>query len=225
MDGNGRWARGRGWARTKGHGKGADVVRAITTESARLGIEHLTLYAFSSENWNRPQREVHFLMGLLMDYLERELPTLQENNIRLDAIGRLQRLPEDARKLLDHCIAACASNTGMRMTLALSYGGRDELVDACRMLAAEAAAGTLRPEDIDEAALAQRLYAPGLPDVDLVIRSAGEQRLSNFLPWQTVYAEYVAAPELWPDFNVTSYHRCLADYQARERRFGRVDPA
>jgi len=223
MDGNGRWARSRGWARTRGHRQGADVVRTVTTGSARLGLERLTLYAFSSENWCRPAREVRFLMGLLEDYLERELPTLMDNRIRLEAIGRLERLPEGPRRLLERNLAETAGNRGMVLCLALSYGGRDELVDACREIARLAAAGEVDPQAVDEELLASRLYAPGAPDVDLVIRTAGEQRLSNFLPWQAVYAEYVAAAEPWPEFGLAAYHRCLAEFQARHRRFGRVD--
>ncbi|MDA3962028.1 MAG: polyprenyl diphosphate synthase [Planctomycetota bacterium] len=222
MDGNGRWAKKRGWVRTRGHRTGADVVRAITTESAALGIERLTLYAFSSENWSRPEREVRFLMGLLTEYLDGELPTLQDNNIRMEAIGRLDRLPEQARALLDRNREATAGNTAMTLSLALSYGGRDEIVDACRALAQRVAAGELDPSEIDAAALDAHLYAPGSPDVDLVVRTAGEQRLSNFLPWEAVYAEYVSVAPLWPEFTVADFHAALGEYQSRDRRFGRV---
>ena len=222
MDGNGRWARSRGWARTRGHRSGADVVRAITTQSVRLGIERLTLYAFSSENWSRPEREVRFLMRLLEDYLEGELPTLRENGVRLKAIGRLDRLPARVRDRLESVLAATADHRNMELCLALSYGGREELVDACRALARRAAAGTLDPEAIDEAAVGGALYDPTAPDVDLVIRTAGEQRLSGFLPWQAIYAEYVSAPQLWPDYSVEDYHASLREFQARDRRFGRV---
>lgn len=224
MDGNGRWARRRGWVRTRGHHSGASVVRAVTTEAARLGIRRLTLYAFSSENWSRPEREVRILMRLLQDYLHEELATLQENGIRLEAIGRLQALPKEVRDLLADTCAATAGNAGMTLTLALSYGGRDELVDACRRIGAEIAAGRLDPGRIDTATIDAHLYAPGAADVDLVIRTAGEQRLSNFLPWQSVYAEYVSMPALWPDFTTADLHAAIAEYQARDRRFGRVDP-
>jgi undecaprenyl diphosphate synthase len=224
MDGNGRWARTLGWDRTRGHEKGAEAVRAITTASVKLGVRRLTLYAFSAENWQRPQREIDFLMRLLDDFLRAELPTLQENGVRLTAIGRLDRLPEQVRTTLDATIAATAANPNMVLCLALSYGGRDELVDACRALAREAAAGLIDPERIDAAALQAHLYAGPCPfgadDVDVVIRTAGELRLSNFLPWQAIYAEYVSVAALWPDFGPAEYHAALREFQARERRFG-----
>jgi undecaprenyl diphosphate synthase len=226
MDGNGRWAKGRGWDRTRGHRQGAEVVRAITTESVRLGVKRLTLYAFSSENWNRPRREIDFLMGLLGDFLRGELPTLQENGVRLEAIGRLERLPVEVRDILDATRAATATNTNMVMCLALSYGGRDEIVDACRAIANDVAAGRLAADAVDAAAVQARLYAGacrfGADDVDVVIRTAGESRMSNFLPWQAIYAEYVSVPALWPEFTVAQYHGALREFQARERRFGGV---
>ena len=226
MDGNGRWARTRGWMRTRGHEQGTETVRAIATESANLGVRRLTLYAFSSENWARPDHEVDTLMGLLDRFLTGELATLMEHGIRLLAIGQLDRLPASVRATLDRTIAATAGNGRMILSLALSYGGRDELVDACRALAREVAAGRLAPDAIDAAALQAKLYAGicpfGADDVDLVIRTAGEQRLSNFLPWQAIYAEYVSSPALWPAFTVTDYHACLAEYQSRERKFGAV---
>jgi undecaprenyl diphosphate synthase len=222
MDGNGRWAKRRLWERTCGHRQGAETVRAITTESVKLGIQRLTLYAFSSENWARPAREVGYLMDLLDRFLQGELETLMTNGVRLEAIGRLDRLPAEVRATLDRIRAATADNRAMVLCLALSYGGRDELVDACQALAREVAAGRLAPEAIDEAALQARLYAPTAPNVDVVIRTAGEHRLSNFLPWQTTYAEYVAVEPLWPDFGIADYHAALHDYQGRERRFGKV---
>lgn len=222
MDGNGRWAKSRGWNRTRGHRAGAEVVRAITTESVRLGVERLTLYAFSSENWSRPRHEVSFLMTLLARFLRDELPTLQENGVRLEAIGQLQRLPERVRAALREVGEATAGNRALVLCLALSYGGRDELVDACRAIAAAVAAGRLAPAAVDERAVAGHLYAPQAADVDLVIRTAGEHRLSNFLPWQTAYAEYVSVAPLWPDFTVADYHAALREYQRRERRFGGV---
>jgi len=222
MDGNGRWARGRGWTRTRGHRQGAGMVREVTTRSVALGIPRLTLYAFSSENWARPAREVSFLMHLLGDYLDQELPTLQENGVRLEAIGRLERLPESAREKLDRNLRLTADNRRMTLCLALSYGGRDEIVDASRCLAEQVAAGELVAENIDVEAFARCLYAPHAADVDLVIRSAGEQRLSNFLLWQAAYAEFVSVPALWPDFTLDDYHAALREYQGRERRFGGV---
>ncbi|MCS6970060.1 MAG: polyprenyl diphosphate synthase [Planctomycetota bacterium] len=220
MDGNGRWASRQGWERFFGHRRGADTVRAITTACVRLGIPRLTLYAFSSENWQRPAREVAVLMELLVEYLARELPTLHEQQIRLCAIGRLERLPATAQAALRAAIAATAGYRRMVLTLALSYGGRAELVDACRELARRVAAGELDPEEIDEARLGAALYDG--EEVDLVIRTAGEQRLSNFLLWQTAYAEFISHPALWPEFTVADFHACLREYQRRERRFGRV---
>ncbi len=208
MDGNGRWARKRGWERFLGHRRGADTVRAIT------------LYAFSSENWSRPPREIAVLMELLAQFLRSELPVMLENNVRLQAIGRLDRLPAEVRAVLDANLAATAGNTGMVLCLALSYGGRDELVDACRRLATRAARGELLPEAIDTDTVQAELYAGD--DVDLVIRTAGEQRISNFLPWQAAYAEFVTCRPLWPDFTLDDLRACLIEYQGRERRFGLV---
>ena len=222
MDGNGRWAKGKGWERTQGHKRGSESVRTVTTACARLGIERLTLYAFSSENWARPRIEVDFLMRLLAEYLRAEVPTLQENRIRLEAIGQLHHLPAHARTALDDAIAATAANTNMVLSLALSYGGRDEIADACRAIAEQVAAGRLAPGQIDAATVAAHLYAPHAPDVDVVVRSAGEHRLSNFLLWEASYAEYVAIPTLWPDFGEGDLHAALREFQGRERRFGGV---
>jgi undecaprenyl diphosphate synthase len=220
MDGNGRWAKQRSWERFLGHRRGADTVRDVTTACVRLGIPRLTLYAFSSENWSRPRREVEVLMDLLASFLRTELPTMQGNNVRLHAIGRLERLPGEARAALDESIAATARNTGMVLTLALSYGGRDELVDACRAIASRVASGELDADAIDAATVQAALYDGH--DVDLLVRTAGEQRVSNFLPWQSAYAEFVSSPALWPDFTIADLHACLREYQGRERRFGRV---
>ncbi len=222
MDGNGRWAQGQGWERTRGHRRGADAVRTVTTTCVGLGIERLTLYAFSSENWTRPRIEVEFLMALLADFLRGELATLQDNRVRLEAIGRLERLPATVRAVLDATRAATAGNAAMVLCLALSYGGRDEIVDACRSLAVDVAAGRLTADAIDGAALAARLYAPHAPDVDVVIRSAGEHRLSNFLLWESSYAEYVSVPTLWPDFAAEDLHAALRAFQGRQRRFGGI---
>jgi undecaprenyl diphosphate synthase len=222
MDGNGRWAKARTWDRTRGHQQGAEVVRTITTESVKLGIQRLTLYAFSSENWARPQREVDFLMSLLDRFLIDELPTLRENDVRLEAIGSLHRLPAKVRTTLDRILAATAGHRAMVLCLALSYGGRDELTDACRAIANEVAAGRLAPNEITPETVQSHLYAPGAADVDVVIRTAGEQRLSNFLPWQATYAEYVSVPPLWPEFDIAAYHGALCEFQRRERRFGGV---
>ena len=220
MDGNGRWATARKQDRTRGHEQGAMVVRAITTASVKLGIARLTLYAFSSENWSRPQLEVDFLMGLLERFLEGELATLMENGVRLEAIGSLERLPAAVRSTLERIIRTTSANSAMTLCLALSYGGRDELVDACRAIAALVAAGRLDAGQITASTLQAHLYAPAASDVDVVIRTAGEMRLSNFLIWQATYAEYVSVAPLWPDFSVSDYHAALAEYQRRERRFG-----
>lgn len=223
MDGNGRWAKRRGWERFLGHRHGADTLRTITSECVRLGIPRLTVYAFSSENWRRPQREIAFLMDLLAEFLRSEIPRMQENGVRLRAIGQLHRLPAHVRAALDEALRATAANPGAELTLALSYGGRDELVDACRALAAQAARGEISPDAIDAEALRGALYIPH--EVDVVIRTAGESRVSNFLPWQAAYAEFVTCPALWPDFTVADFRRCLLEYQGRERRFGLVPPS
>ncbi len=220
MDGNGRWAKKRGWERFLGHRRGASTVRDVTTECVHLGIGRLTLYAFSSENWCRPQREIDVLMDLLAEFLRSELPSMLENNIRMQAIGRLERLPAHVRQAVDEALAATVGNTGMDLCLALSYGGRDELVDACRALATRVARGELAAEAIDAACVQDALYAGH--EVDLVVRTAGEQRISNFLPWQAAYAEFVTCPALWPDFTIEDLRTCLREFQGRERRFGKV---
>ncbi len=227
MDGNGRWAQGRGLARTSGHDAGARTIRTITTECARLGLEQLTLYAFSHENWKRPQAEIGFLMRLLKRFLIDERPTLAKNNVRLTAIGRLDDLPAAARRELDKTIALSAAHTGLNLCLALSYGGRAEIVDACRRLAEAVAAGALRPADIDEDAISAALYQPGR-DPDLLIRTAGEMRVSNFLLWQISYAEIHVTSACWPEFGVEELRAAFHDFATRTRKFGglvdRADP-
>jgi undecaprenyl diphosphate synthase len=222
MDGNGRWAKKRGWLRTRGHQQGVTAVRTATTESVRLGIDRLTLYAFSSENWQRPKREIDTLMGLLERFLIDELPTLLDNGVRLRAIGHLDRLPPAVSDRLAATIEKTKAGPNTILTLALSYGGRDELVDAARALARLVQAGELDPADIDEERLSAELYDGGIGDVDLLIRTAGERRLSNFLPWQAVYAEYLWTDALWPDFDEAEYHAALSCFQTRQRRFGGV---
>ena len=224
MDGNGRWASGQGLVRTKGHEKGADTIRTATTECARLGLEQLTLYAFSHENWKRPRAEIAFLMHLLSKFLVRERPTMMDNNVRLTAIGRLDDLPASARKDLDESIEQTSGNDGLNLCLALSYGGRAEIVDAVRSMFEEVAAGTLDPNSIDESAVSARLYQPGR-DPDLLIRTAGERRISNFLLWQISYAEIFVTNACWPEFSVDELHAALRDYAGRTRKFGGlVDP-
>jgi undecaprenyl diphosphate synthase len=222
MDGNGRWARQRGLSRIEGHRAGAESVRGIVRLSGELGIEHLTLYAFSIENWNRPKAEVAALMHLLEFYLKQEIPELSKNNVRLAAIGRLHELPQAAQRQLDKSIEALSKNTGLTLVLALSYGGRAEIVDAMRSIGRELKAGRLDVADIDEKVIGQHLYTRGIPDPDLLIRTSGEMRISNFLLWQISYAEIYVTETLWPDFRKEAFLKALEDYSERHRRFGRV---
>lgn len=222
MDGNGRWARQAGLERIRGHERGIDAVRTTVTECARLGVEALVLYAFSEENWQRPQREIDLLFGLLKRFLVEERDTLMQNRVRLLHVGRRQRLAPDVLERLDATVAMTAANPGMRLGLAISYGGRQELVDAVQRLATEVRAGRLEPGAIDEAVLRSRLYQPELPDPDLVIRTAGEQRISNFLLWQASYAEFHTCPKCWPEFGAAELHAAFRDYGARTRKFGKV---
>jgi undecaprenyl diphosphate synthase len=222
MDGNGRWAQQRGLSRVEGHKRGKDSVRAVVETACDLGLEYLSLYAFSTENWNRPRTEVGALMGLLRRYLRTELKKMMERNIRLIAIGDLARLPPAVQAYLRRDLEATQDNTGMTVILAVSYGGRADLVAATRTLARECAAGRLRPEQIDEAALASHLGTAGIPDPDLVIRTSGEMRVSNFFLWQIAYSEIFVTDTLWPDFREEEFVAALAEYQQRERRFGRV---
>ena len=224
MDGNGRWAAQRGFERIKGHEKGVDAVRTTVTECARLGVEALTLYAFSEENWSRPTREVNLLMRLLRRFLIEERSTLMQNRVRLLHAGRRHKLDQASLDALDETMALTRGNDGMTLVLALSYGGRQELVDATQAIASEVAAGRLEPEAIDEATIESHLYNPGLPDPDLLIRTAGEQRLSNFLLWQISYAELHVADVCWPEFGAGQLHEAFADYGRRTRKFGKVTP-
>lgn len=222
MDGNGRWASARNLLRVKGHQQGVSAVRTTVTECAALGVEWLTLYAFSTENWRRPEAEVALLMELLAQFLVDELPTLQANDIRLQVAGQPWRLPQAVQALLQDSLEATANAQGMVLTLALSYGGRDELLSATRAIAEQVAQGALAVDEIDEAVMQRHLYTADAPDVDVVIRSAGEQRLSNFLPWQTVYAEFVSIREWWPDVSAEHIHAAIREFQGRQRRFGCV---
>ena len=223
MDGNGRWATARGLPRVMGHHAGAAAVRRIVEACCELGVKALTLYAFSWENRDRPADEIHELMNLLDEFIRREAPTLMTNRVRLRAIGRLDELPADVMANLHRTIERTAAFDRMTLTLALSYGGRQEIVDAARRLAQLVSRGVLAPDRIDEAAFAQQLYAPDLPDPDLLIRTSGEQRLSNFLLWQSSYAELYVTPTLWPDFSKADLLEAIEEYERRERRFGRVD--
>jgi undecaprenyl diphosphate synthase len=222
MDGNGRWARERGLPRIEGHRVGAESVRAVVRACGELGVEYLTLYAFSSENWKRPRAEVRALMHLLEFYLQQEIAELDKNNVRLAAIGRLHELPLSAQKQLEKSIAALRHNTGLTLVLALSYGGRAELVDAMRQIARQIKAGHLDVADIDEALIARHLYTANMPDPDLLIRTSGEMRVSNFLLWQISYAEIYVTDVLWPDFRKPQLIQALEDYGTRQRRFGLV---
>jgi undecaprenyl diphosphate synthase len=224
MDGNGRWARQRGKPRTTGHREGVKRVREIVTECSKLGIEQLTLYAFSVENWRRPTTEVRALMSLLSRFLVAEQPTMMQNNIRFRAIGRLSDLPKNAQREIERTGKMTAANTGMVLCLALSYGGRTEITHAARSIAEAVRAGRLAPEDIVEQTVADHLYTAGMPDPDLLIRTANEMRVSNFLLWQISYAELVVTETLWPDFTPEALHRALDEYAGRERRFGDVKP-
>lgn len=222
MDGNGRWAKKQGMMRVFGHENGTKAVRETVEACAKLGIENLTLYAFSTENWNRPKLEVDTLMKLLISSLKNELPTLQKNNIRLNMIGNRDMLPENARKQLLDVMEQTKTNTRMTLTLALSYGSREEIIRAVKSISDKAKNGTLASENIDEAVISQHLYTHNLPDVDLVIRTSGEQRISNFLLWQIAYAELYFTDVLWPDFREKHLHEAIISYQNRERRFGKT---
>jgi len=220
MDGNGRWAQGRGLRRVLGHREGINSVREITTECAKLGMESLTLYAFSVENWKRPGVEVRFLMGLLEDFLVDERPTLMKNNVRLQAIGRLDTLPEGARKRLEETRELTAQNTGMLLRLALSYGGRSEMADGLKRFAEDVKQGLVEPEAIDEETFRSYLYDPNTPDPDLLIRTAGEMRISNFLLWQISYSELYVSDVCWPEFRTPSLMEALESYGQRTRKYG-----
>lgn len=222
MDGNGRWAEQRGLPRLAGHREGAASVREVVRACRRLGIEHLTLYAFSTQNWERPRAEVEGLMALLTEFLDGERDELLTNGVKLEAIGDISRLPAHVRLPLSAVRALTAKNEGMTLTLALSYGGREEIVRAARALARQAADGTLDPEDIDEAAVRDELWASALPDPELVIRTSGEMRVSNFLLFHLAYSELVVTHLLWPDFREAQLLEALRDFQQRERRFGKT---
>lgn len=222
MDGNGRWAKQRGLPRVEGHKKGAESVRAVVRAAGEAGIKYLTLYAFSVENWNRPKEEVDTLMKYLARFLRTHLDEMREHNVCLEVIGQVYRLPEFVQQQLAKAKAALAKNNGLTLVLALSYGGRTEIVEAVRAIAAKAKEGKLEPPEITEATVAQHLYTAHLPDPELLIRTSGELRVSNFLLWQISYAEFVVTPELWPDFRRAQLFDALEEYARRHRRFGGV---
>ncbi|MCQ2342131.1 MAG: isoprenyl transferase [Paludibacteraceae bacterium] len=222
MDGNGRWAKQHGLQRMFGHKQGVQTVHNITTAAAELGIRYLTLYAFSTENWNRPQEEVDALMALLVDTIRKETPTLMENNVRLMTIGDLNRLPELTRQKFVECLEQTSHNTGLNLVLALSYSSRWEITNAFKRAIDDAQKGLLTADDIDDVKVSAYMTTAGIPDPDLLIRTSGEYRISNFLLWQLAYSELYFTNCLWPDFTVDEFYAAIVDYQHRERRFGKT---
>ncbi len=218
MDGNGRWATSRGLSRSDGHNAGSETVRAVVRECRAMGLEYLTLYTFSRENWGRPADEIHFLFDLLVLFLRKELPELVERRIRLRVAGEIKGLPLAARKALNHAMEKTASCDAMTLTLALNYSGRDEIAMACRKLMESG----VKPEQVTADRIAEHLYTAGYPDPDLVIRTSGELRISNFLPFQTAYSEFYFTPTLWPDFTPEELRNAITEFAARERRFGKA---
>jgi undecaprenyl diphosphate synthase len=222
MDGNGRWAKQQGFLRSFGHENGTKSVRIVVETCARLGIPHLTLYAFSTENWNRPKLEVELLMNLLINSLKNELKTLQENNIQLNCIGNIDLLPQSAQKKLKQVIEATKGNSRMILTLALSYGSREEIINTVKIISDKVKNNIISIDAIDESIINEHLYTRNLPDVDLLIRTSGEHRISNFLLWQIAYAELYFTEVLWPDFKEADLYNAIISYQKRERRFGKT---
>ena len=220
MDGNGRWAKQRHLPRVEGHRQGVESVRAVVRAAGEIGLKYLTLYAFSVENWNRPKDEVDTLMKYLARYLKNEIGELNRNNVRLEAIGQIYRLPEFVQEQLRKTKAALSRNNGLSLILALSYGGRTELVEAMRSIAEKVKTGTIEPAEINEEVIAQHLYTRNWPDPELLIRTSGELRISNFLLWQISYAELVVTPTLWPDYRKAQFYEALEEYTRRHRRFG-----
>ena len=222
MDGNGRWAKQRHLPRVEGHRRGAESARTIIRAAGEMGIKYLTLYAFSTENWSRPKDEVDTLMKYLIQYLKRETPELDKSNVRLQVIGQIWRLPENVQEQIRKSIATLNKNNGLTLVLALSYSGRSELVDAVRAIAAKTKDGALDPADINERVISEHLHTRNWPDPDLLIRTSGEMRVSNFLLWQISYAEFVLTPTLWPDFRKPQLIEAIEEYARRHRRFGAV---
>jgi undecaprenyl diphosphate synthase len=220
MDGNGRWARSQGEDRIWGHNKGVESVRAVTEACAELKVEYLTLYAFSTENWNRPEHEVNALMNLLVHTISAEMKTLMDNNVRLHTIGDTRSLPELTQNELSGAIGVTAGNTGLNLVLALSYSARWEITEAVKKIATKASNGRLDVNDINEKTVSDHLSTAGIPDPELLIRTSGEQRISNFLLWQIAYTELYITPVLWPDFNKDEFFKAVTEFQRRERRFG-----
>lgn len=222
MDGNGRWAKKLGMMRVLGHKQGVNVVREITEEAAQLGIQYLTLYAFSTENWNRPKEEVDALMSLLVNTIVSETYTLMKNNVQLLSIGDLNRLPNDAKRNIQDCIAKTSSNTGLKLVIALSYSARWEIIQAVKNIAQSVKNEEMQIEQIDEQVFSSALTTKEMPDPDLLIRTSGELRISNFLLWQLAYAELYFTDCLWPEFTKEEFYKAIVEYQGRERRFGKT---
>jgi undecaprenyl diphosphate synthase len=222
MDGNGRWAKQHGLPRVEGHRRGADSAREIIRTAGELGIKYLTLYAFSAENWNRPKDEVDALMKYLVHYLKTETKDLNKNNVRLEVIGQIHRLPDNVQEHLQKSIATLSTNNGLTLVMALSYGSRIEIVEAVRHIAQKAKSGKLDPADINEKVISDHLWTRNVPDPDLLVRTSGEMRVSNFLLWQISYAELVVTPTLWPEFRKPQFFAALEEYARRNRRFGGV---
>ncbi|HEX4342146.1 MAG TPA: isoprenyl transferase [Verrucomicrobiae bacterium] len=222
MDGNGRWAKQHGLPRVEGHRRGADSAREIIRTAGEIGIKYLTLYAFSAENWNRPKDEVDALMKYLIHYLKTETPELNKNNVRLEVIGQIWRLPENVQDHLRKSIATLSKNNGLTLVMALSYGSRIEIVDAVRQIAEKAKQGKIDVADINEKVISDHLWTRNIPDPDLLIRTSGEMRVSNFLLWQISYAELVITPTFWPDFRKAQFFGALEEYARRHRRFGGI---
>jgi undecaprenyl diphosphate synthase len=222
MDGNGRWAKRRGLPRIMGHRQGVDVLKKLLRRCQNWGIEALTAYAFSTENWGRPLEEVEFLMTLFERVLRQELREMMQEDVRIQFVGNLHALPESLQAEIERAVTATQNNQGIRFNVATNYGGRQEIVQACRAIADRVQQGQLQPGEVDEALFERHLYTSGTCDPDLLIRTSGEMRLSNFLLWQMAYAEIYVTETLWPDFNQEEFHRALVDYQQRERRFGKI---
>jgi undecaprenyl diphosphate synthase len=222
MDGNGRWAKRRGLPRGAGHKAGAEKLRSMTEWCGNKGVRYLTVYAFSTENWSRPTEEVSTLMSLLIEFLEKYDPEMARQGVRLRVLGDMQSLPSDIRDALEHAIERSRSRTRMQLIIAFNYGGRREIVHAARMLARSVAEGTMRSEDIDEQSISNHLYLPDVPDPDMIIRPSGELRLSNFLLWESAYAELWFSDVLWPDFSEQDLEQAITDYNRRDRRYGGV---
>jgi undecaprenyl diphosphate synthase len=222
MDGNGRWAKERGMARVQGHKAGMESLREIVRHSSELGVQYLTVYAFSTENWKRPEDEVSGIFKLVVIYVKSEIRELSANNVKVNVIGDWSRLPADSKDAIQYAIDTTAANTGLQFNIALNYGGRAEILRAARLLAEDIASGRVSAEDASEDMISDRLYTAGMPDPELIIRTGGEQRLSNFLTWQSAYSELVVTPVYWPDFSPEEYDKAIAEYQSRDRRFGGI---